>query len=111
MIKVVYCITKKPDMSQEEFFDYWKNVHGPIGAQIPGLLRLVQSHTIRDSNDTREPDYDGVAELWFEDMVALREARESEEWARSSVDEEIFIDHKKVAYLVTSEYEIPLEGR
>ena len=111
MIKLIYCITKKLEMSHEDFFEYWRNIHGPIGARIPGLLRLVQSHTIRDSNDAREPDYDGVAELWFEDMAALQEARKSEEWARSSADEENFIDHKRVAHLLTSEYEIPLEGR
>jgi len=111
MIKLVYCITKRPDMSHDEFFNYWRNVHGPIGAQIPGLLRLVQSHSIRDSGDTREPDYDGVAELWFEDVAALLEARKSEEWKLSGTDEENFIDHKRVAYLVASEYEIPLAGR
>jgi hypothetical protein len=26
------------------FFRYWKDVHGPIGARIPRLRRLVQSH-------------------------------------------------------------------
>jgi hypothetical protein len=34
MIKVVYCIHKKAGMSEQEFFDYWKNVYGPIGARI-----------------------------------------------------------------------------
>ena len=33
---LVYCITKKPGMTDEEFFSYWKDVHGPIGARIPG---------------------------------------------------------------------------
>jgi hypothetical protein len=44
MVKLVYCISKKVGMEDEEFFDYWKNVHARIGARIPGLRRLVQSH-------------------------------------------------------------------
>jgi hypothetical protein len=44
MIKLVHCITKKPDLADEEFFRYWKDVHGPIGARIPRLRKLVQSH-------------------------------------------------------------------
>ena len=42
MIKLVYCITKKPGMTDEVFFHYWEHVHGPIGARIPGVRRLVQ---------------------------------------------------------------------
>jgi hypothetical protein len=29
MVKLVYCITKKAGLSDDEFFRYWKNVHGP----------------------------------------------------------------------------------
>jgi hypothetical protein len=34
MIKLVYCITKRPDLSDDEFFRYWKNIRAPIGASI-----------------------------------------------------------------------------
>ena len=37
MIKLVYCITKRPDLSDEEFFHYWKHIHAPIGTTIPRL--------------------------------------------------------------------------
>jgi hypothetical protein len=46
MIKLVYCITKKPGLTDEEFFRYWKDVHGPLGTRLPGLRRLVQSHRV-----------------------------------------------------------------
>ncbi len=32
MIKLVYCITKKAGLTDEEFFRYWENIHGPMGA-------------------------------------------------------------------------------
>jgi len=103
MIKVVYCITKKPGLSDEEFFRYWKDVHGPIGARIPGLRKLVQSHTITIPGDHRVT-YDGVAELWFDDLAALNAARQSPEWRASTDDEAHFIDPSKVAYFVTQEH-------
>ena len=103
MIKLVYCITKKPGLTDEEFFRYWKNVHGPIGARIPGLRKLIQSHRVILPGDERGPDYDGMAELWFDDVEALLASRESPEWRASSEDEANFIDHKKVAYFVSEE--------
>jgi uncharacterized protein (TIGR02118 family) len=108
MIKLVYCINKKPDMADEEFFHYWKNVHGPIGARIHGLRKLVQSHRIDVPGDSRAPDFDGVAELWFDDMAALLAARKTPEWRASSADEANFIDHRKVAYFISDEHVIPV---
>jgi uncharacterized protein (TIGR02118 family) len=104
MVKLVYCITRKRGMSEKEFFRYWKDVHGPIGAQIPYLRRLVQSHRIVVPGDKYEPDYDGMAELWFDDMQALVAARQTAEWKAATEDEANFIDHDKVAYFVSEEH-------
>ena len=104
MVKLIYCITKKPGMDDEKFFQYWKNVHGPIGARIPGLRKLVQSHRVKAAGDKRRPDYDGVAELWFDDMQALLASRQSPEWKQSTDDEANFVNHTKVAYLVCEEH-------
>jgi uncharacterized protein (TIGR02118 family) len=106
MIKLVYCITKKPGLSDEEFFHYWKDTHGPIGARIPGLRKLVQSHTISGADQIRLADYDGMAELWFDDMQSLLAARNTAEWRASTEDEKNFIDGSKVAFFITAEYEI-----
>ena len=106
MIKLVYCITKRPDLSDEAFFDYWKNIHGPIGRRIPGLRRLVQNHAIASRGEVGRRDFDGVAELWFDDMEALIAARRSAEWQAATADEANFIDAKRTALLVTEEHEI-----
>jgi uncharacterized protein (TIGR02118 family) len=104
MIKLVYCITKKAGLTDEEFFRYWKNIHGPIGAQIPRLRKLVQSHRLTVPGDRYRADYDGMAELWFDDMEAMLAARQSPEWKTSIEDEENFIDHNNVAYFVSEEH-------
>ena len=106
MIKLVYCITKKAGLSDQDFFSYWKNTHGPIGARIPGLRKLVQSHRVTVPGDKYQPDFDGMAELWFDDLAALLQARESPEWRASHADEANFIDHARVAYFVSEEHPI-----
>ncbi len=106
MIKLVYCISKKPGLSDEAFFQYWEQVHGPIGARIPGLRRLVQSHRLTVPGDPKPADYDGMAELWFDTIEALLVARVSAEWQASSADEAHFIDPQRTAYLVSEEHPI-----
>ena len=105
MIKLIYCITKKPGLTNEEFFHYWRDVHGPIGARIPNLRRLIQSHRLQIPSD-RPPDFDGVAELWFDELDALLAARKSPEWKASTEDEANFIDPTRTAYVVSEEHVI-----
>ena len=107
MIKLVYCIRKRTDLDDAEFLRYWRDVHGPLGARIPGLRRLVQSHALTIPGD-RRPDFDGVAELWLDDIESLLAARESPEWRASTEDEANFLDPSGSAYLVTAEHEVPL---
>jgi uncharacterized protein (TIGR02118 family) len=104
MVKLVYCISKKSGLSDEAFFSYWKEVHGAIGARIPGLRRLVQSRRVNVAGDKFQPDFDGMAELWFDDVESLLHARQSPEWRASHEDEANFIDHSRTAYFVSEEH-------
>ena len=90
-------------MTGVEFDAYWREVHGPIGARIPGLRRLVQSRALDIAADSRHADFDGVAELWFDDAGALRRARDSEEWRLAALDEANVLDPASTAYLVSEE--------
>jgi uncharacterized protein (TIGR02118 family) len=47
-----------------------------------------------------------MAELWFDTVEDLLAARQSPEWRASTADETNFVDHSKVAYLVTEEHVI-----
>jgi uncharacterized protein (TIGR02118 family) len=103
MIKVIYCFRRRSGMDDAAFEHYWHHVHGPIGARIPGLRRLVQSRALRIPGDSRPPAFDGVAELWFDNVDSLQRARASAEWQESGLDEANFIDPQSTAYLVTEE--------
>ena len=103
-------------MSVDEFSRYWHDIHGPIGHRIPGLRRLVQSlyvtarglstSPIPHPDGMAPPPFDGMAELWFDDLVALRAAQHSPEWQASSEDEDNFIDKTRTALFLTEEREI-----
>lgn len=103
MVKLIYCIAKKPELSVEEFQRYWRETHGPIAGRIPGLRRYVQCHVIPELYDRQTPAYDGAAELWFDDLDAMRAAMQSDEVRAAMEDEKNFIDHSRVASFVTIE--------
>jgi len=106
MVKLVYCISKKPELTVEAFQAYWRGTHAPIAGAIPGLRRYVQSHTVPDTYAARAPGFDGCAELWFDDMAAMRAAMRSPETAAALEDEKNFIDHTRVASFITTEHVI-----
>ena len=66
----------------------------------------MQSHRINVPGDVRPADFDGMAELWFDDVAALLEARKSSEWQAAGEDERNFIDASRVAYFISEEHGI-----
>jgi uncharacterized protein (TIGR02118 family) len=106
VVKLVYCFCRKPALDREEFVRYWAEVHAPLGALIPGLRRLVHSYALAVPGDSRPADFDGMAELWFDDAAALLLARQSAEWAASTADEANFVDRSRSAYFVSEERRI-----
>ena len=119
MIKFVMCITRHPDMTREDFKDYWMNKHGPFFMENAGAMRAkryVQSHIVDTplneglrSSRNMLPEYDGVAEVWFESEEELIEGMSSPEGQKLSValleDEGNFIDHSKSSAFIVKEYE------
>jgi uncharacterized protein (TIGR02118 family) len=83
MIKLTFCLRRKPGLSLEEFQDYWLNKHGPLVrsfAKDLRILRYVQLHSLDDpmnkgmaTSRNAPPAYDGVAQLWFQSMDSLKE--------------------------------------
>jgi uncharacterized protein (TIGR02118 family) len=110
VVKLVYCICRKPGLSREEFIRYWTEVHGPIGARIPGVRSLVQSYALPVPGDGRPADFDGMAELWFDDLAAVLAARQSPEWEAATADEANFVDPTRNAYFVSEERQLPPAG-
>jgi uncharacterized protein (TIGR02118 family) len=105
MVKLIYCIAKKPELSVEEFQRYWREVHAPIAAKIPGVRRYVQCHSLPELYDKGPlaPAYDGAAEVWFDSHEAFMSAVGSPEVKAAREDETHFIDHSRSAMFFTEE--------
>ncbi|MBT8434939.1 MAG: EthD domain-containing protein [Gammaproteobacteria bacterium] len=120
MIKFVMCITRRPDMSREAFIDYWMNKHGPFFMENAAAMRAkkyVQSQTLDTplneglrSSRGLQPEYDGVAEVWFESEEELMAGMSSPEGqklgAKLLEDEGNFIDHSKSSAFIVREHEL-----
>ena len=74
MYKHVALLVRKEGMSHEEFVDYWQTEHTPIAREIEGVVRY---HTVLPV-DPDAAEFDGIAELYFEDLDALYDALGSE---------------------------------
>jgi uncharacterized protein (TIGR02118 family) len=107
MIKMVAMVKKKEGMETGEFVRYWIEVHAPLEAKWPGLKRYVISPAI-GAPGGGEPEYDGVAELWFEDEQAMNEALASPERQISREDFLKFVGGATI--MVTEEHVIVDEG-
>lgn len=106
MIKVTEIVKRAKGLTVEEFQDHWLHSHGPIVAEMPGLLRYAQSHTRPGGYRRGEPAYDGIAELWFQDKEALRSIATTDEFAAAKADEPKFIDPDSLIELVVDEHVI-----
>ncbi len=80
----MFVVQLRKDMPREEALRYWREVHGPIAAKIPGLRKYVQSHaTVAPQGDLQ---FDGIAELWFDSAQAFQAAAASAEWQATIAD-------------------------
>jgi uncharacterized protein (TIGR02118 family) len=105
-VKLVFCLRRRPDLTREQFQEYWRGSHGKLGVSLAdalGFRRYVQSHTVSSPlNDALQrsrggpPAYDGVVELWFEDVDAVQRTFSSpagRDAARQLVEDEFtFVD-------------------
>ena len=120
MVKLVFCLRRRPELTREEFQRIWLDEHGPLvrrHAEAIGMRRYVQSHTrdsalnpvLAGSRGAPEP-YDGVAELWFDSEEALVAAATSPEGtaagAELHADEQRFIDHAQSPIFLVAEHEL-----
>ena len=120
MIKLVYCLRRRAEVPPEEFYRYWKNVHGPKVKSVAKELRgrrYVQSHTCEpEMNEALvasrglAPAYDGITEFWWDSAADAKAALETPEGAKAIAmlieDESKFIDFSQSRVFMTTEHPI-----
>ena len=118
MIKLVYCVRRRADVPEDEFFRYWLNDHGPLVtgyAEAIKAKKYIQSHTVApqinaafvESRGLAAP-YDGITEVWWDDLESLEAGMASEEAKAAHQalkdDEAKFIDFGNSRVFMTEEH-------
>src|SRR5438477_12962748 len=83
MIKSLSLLTRRSAMSREEFRRIWVGEHAPLVHAVPQVRRYVLSFVLdeptRPDVPTQPMDVDAIAELWYDDMAAMKSAAASPE--------------------------------
>lgn len=82
-VKVVRCLKRAPGLSREAFVERWMR-HGALLLSAEGMAgavrRYVQNRTFpAPDGKPWAQDYDGVEEVWFDDLAALEAAHAAAE--------------------------------
>src|SRR5690554_2695133 len=118
MIKLTFCLRRRPHLSREEFHRYWREQHGPLvrrHAETLRIRRYFQVHTLDTALNAslRESrggpaEYDGTAELWWDSLDDLAAAVATEAGRAAALalleDEQRFIDLASSPLFVGTEH-------
>jgi hypothetical protein len=118
MVKLVYCLRRRADVSPEEFYRYWLNVHGPKvkdAAEAMQAVRYIQSHTCTPelnelfvASRGLPPAYDGIAEVGWNSVYDIKAAMASPVGAGAMAmlqkDESQFINFSQSRVFMTTEH-------
>jgi uncharacterized protein (TIGR02118 family) len=123
--KITFCLHRLPSIEADEFSRYWREEHAALFRQYADTLavrRYTQSHRLPGGmNDALRahrgaPEaFDGVAEVWFDNLDELRAAASSEQGRAAAEklieDERRFIDHSRSPIWIAEEIEIDLPAQ
>lgn len=120
MIKVSYIMRRLPEMSREEFLNYWEKNHSQKVDQNAiaalGVKRYIQQHALQDDEARKilvgprsvlVDEFDGIAEVWFENLEVFKRNWTTKEaieiYKQLFVDELNFIDWSRSTIMISKE--------
>ncbi len=122
MFKQICLFKKRPDMSMEEFMDYYENQHSQLSQKmgrspsIPNAVRYVRRYLTPEQNpvtgEVHDPGYHCLMEIWWnsrEDFENSQRLIASAERIDSIREDEarFFASHANPIYSV-EEYDSPM---
>jgi uncharacterized protein (TIGR02118 family) len=112
MIKLSILMMRRSDLTYEQFIQHWGETHGPIFAAQPEskqyVRRYIQPHGMGDAlPGTTVSTFDGVVEIWFDDISGAKAFFESDGYKKNVVpDEEALMDRERCELLYTHEHRV-----
>ena len=109
MIKLTILLPRNPSMTHEEFAAYHRERHAPLFCALPEVRRhvrrYVQSHALPVAAAGLPPTrFDGITELWFDDVAALQAVFTAEGYMETiRPDEAKFLDLQGCEFVLSRE--------
>jgi uncharacterized protein (TIGR02118 family) len=94
---LIILLNKRADLTDEEFGKYVLEIHAPLAKKMSGLRKYVVNVVKRPPK--RDPEYEGVAELWFDDADSMKAAFASPEGVATQKDTENFARKSTALYV------------
>jgi uncharacterized protein (TIGR02118 family) len=105
-LKIIRTVYRRRDLSRAQFRDYWLNTHSKLEDKVietTAMQRIVATFAIDEYRE--EPDFDGMAELYFDRIEDIRAMFAGPVPAMMRKDEENFVQMDAPAVrLVAEEY-------
>jgi uncharacterized protein (TIGR02118 family) len=104
MLKFIVVGYRRSDWTRPQLRRYFADVHGPLASAIPGLRRYVQNFV--EPDDRRDPPWDVIVEMWFDDRAAMEAAWRSEAGIRATADNANCLDLERTRWSVVHAVEV-----
>ena len=113
MIKLICIVKRSPELSYAEFLKHWEENHAKLirkHASVLGIKKYTQNRSINTAElqtqmgvlrEVTSFDFDGIAELWYNDLESHLRSRQTE--AGANALEEIIADEKRFIDLSKSQ--------
>lgn len=91
MLKLTMCAMRLPELTREQFDAHWRDRHALLvrkHSAVLGIRKYVQTsplsnrtaqEALQKGRGTHPADFDGCAELWWDDLDAHLAARQTEQ--------------------------------
>jgi len=113
MLKLIMCVRRRPELTREQFDSHWRDRHAPLVRQhstVLGIRKYIQTiplpnpvaqTALQNGRGTEPVDFDGCAELWWDDLESHLAARKTQEGLRAL--QELIEDERRFVDLARSQ--------
>jgi uncharacterized protein (TIGR02118 family) len=94
-VRCLVLLKKQDTMSQEEFDQYWRDVHGAIAAHYPNVVRYTQLHLLGEPQqefaDAEPISVSGIVDFVYTSIEDVPPIWESPEGLEGRADAPVFL--------------------
>ncbi len=109
MVKFTILLVRKPSLTHAQFVDHHRDTHAALFMSVPVVKATVRRYIQQHALPVELPGmplvkYDGITELWFDDVEAIGQLFSDPEYLeRIRPDEASFLDLERCDFIVSQE--------